>query len=55
MLFALYIAEMGQELAQSSLGVLLHRVNVSAILFAVSRSRVPPGAVLVVHYNILFL
>ena len=34
MLFALYIAEMGQELTQSGAGVTLHRVCVSAIFFA---------------------
>ena len=34
MLFALYIAEMGQELTQSAAGVILHRVCVSAIFFA---------------------
>ena len=34
MLFALYIAEMGQDLHQSGAGVTLHRVCVSAIFFA---------------------
>ena len=34
MLFALYIAEMGQDLTQSGAGVTLHRVCVSAIFFA---------------------
>ena len=34
MLFALYIAELGQELTQSGVGVTLHRICISAIFFA---------------------
>ena len=34
MLFALYIAELGQDLVQSGVGVTLHRVCISAIFFA---------------------
>ena len=36
LLFALYISELGEELAQSKEGVLLHKIVVSAIFFAVS-------------------
>ena len=37
MLFALYIAEMGQELVESELGIRLYKVVISAIFFAVRK------------------
>ena len=36
MLFALYVAGMGQELTTATQGIMMHRVRVSAIFFAVS-------------------
>ena len=36
MLFALYVAAMGEELAASTLGVTLYRICISAVFFAVS-------------------
>ena len=36
MLFALYVAGMGEELTTATQGVMMHRVRVSAIFFAVS-------------------
>ena len=41
MLFALYVAEMGEELAMSTLGITLYRVCVSALFFAVCRYCIP--------------
>ena len=37
MLFALYVAAMGEELASSTLGVTLYRICISALFFAVSK------------------
>ena len=37
MLFALYIAEMGQDLVESGLGVRLYKVVISAVFFAVRK------------------
>ena len=36
-MFALYIADLGQELVETRLGVVLYRVCISAIFFAVSQ------------------
>ena len=36
LLFAIYVSEMGEELANATQGVLMHKICISAIFFAVS-------------------